>query len=165
MTYFIQSTSANIFQLTKDNRVASFIKFNNWFNLSANATIDNDKYVIQKINNWSSETEILKNGHSIGNSKSEYFEGYELNLIQKNQKNLCISFKVKGFFTSRIEFAIENKLLLTMHSESDWSTTKYRIKVHQYPEIEYTIEEIILFCGFAAVDYHRNKNMNNEYIS
>ena len=148
----ISSSGKGNFKLIKNNVEICELVYKNWFSETAKTSLNGNNIEIKPKNIWTSRVDIFKNEVNIGDITFNLKGQMVIRLIKPNGKELNYVLKNRAQWKLRFDIFNESDVhQFSLNSTNTWTKLNYDydIEMKEY-DSEFEIEELLLYCGYAA---------------
>lgn len=148
----VSTSGKGNFKLIKNDEEICELVYKNWFSEKAKTTLNDNNIEIKPKNIWTSRVDILKNEIKIGDITFNLKGHIVIKLIKSNDKEF--NYLLKANSQRKLSFDILNEsnvIQFSLNSKNTWTKLNYDydIEIKDY-DSEFELEEIIIYCGYAA---------------
>lgn len=148
----ISSSGKGNFKLIKNDEEICELVYKNWFSETAKTSLNGNNIEIKPKNIWTSRVDIFKNEIKIGDITFTLKGHMVIRLIKPNGKEFNYVLKNKAQWKLRFDVFDESGVhQFSLNSTNTWTKLNYDydIEMKEY-DSEFEIEELLLYCGYAA---------------
>ncbi len=157
MNYYLRAENYKTTIIEKGNEVLGQLAMIGWTGCKGIVELTDTEYEIAHANFWGTRYEILKDGRNIGEMTTNWKGEILINLTDRDHQPVQFKMKYRGFFNFRFEVWVNQQFhLLTLHPESNWFKTHYRVEVHNSNYSPFPIKELMAIIAYGTKIFSRN---------
>jgi len=157
MNYYLRAENYKTTIIEKGNEVLGRLGLIGWVGFKGRITLPDTTYKIEHANFWGTRYKIEKDGKKIGEMRTNWKGAVLIKLTDSDHQPVQFKMKHRGFFNFRFEVWVNEKFhLLTLHPETNWFKTNYRVEVHDSNYSPFPITELMAIIAYGTKIFNQN---------